>query len=115
VLYNLTNINVTERMRELATIKVLGFHNMEVTNYISRETTISSLLGVVLGIAAGIPMEHFVVSTSEIDAVMFDPTIDFFSFFMAAFMTLAFTLLVNFAMHFRLKKVNMAESLKAVE
>lgn len=115
VLYNLANINVEERLREIATIKVLGFYDGEVSAYVHRENTISSLMGMAVGLLVGIPFVRFIVQTAEVDAVMFNPTINAASFIFAAALTFAFTLLVNFAMHFRLKKVDMVSSLKSIE
>jgi putative ABC transport system permease protein len=115
VLYNLISINVNERVRELATIKVLGFFDREVSAYIYKENTLSSLIGIVLGLFMGIPLEKFVISSAEIDAVMFAPGINFMSFVYAGLLTLLFNLMVNFFVHFRLKKIDMVESLKSVE
>ncbi|PWL70583.1 MAG: ABC transporter permease [Clostridiales bacterium] len=115
VLYNLTNINVNERVRELATLKVLGFYDKEVSAYIYRENTASSILGVLVGLVVGIFLHRFVVLTAEVDLVMFSREIFPMSYVWAALLTLAFTLLVNFLLHFRLKKIDMVESLKSVE
>ncbi len=115
VLYNLTNINVNERIRELATLKVLGFYNKEVSSYINRENTASSILGVLVGLLLGIFLHHFVVTTAEVDIVMFSREIFPLSFLLSAVLTLAFTWIVNFLLHFRLKKIDMVESLKSVE
>ncbi len=115
VLYNLANINVTERLREIATIKVLGFYDKEVSSYIHRENTISSLIGMIIGLFLGIPFEKFVMGTAEVDAVMFLPGMNLPCYLYAIGLTLAFTYIVNFALHFRLKKVDMVESLKSME
>ena len=115
VLYNLSNINVNERMRELATIKVLGFYDKEVSAYIYRENTISSLIGMAIGLVLGIFLHRFVVFTAEVDMVMFYRQISAMSYVWAALLTMAFTLVVNFVLHFKLKKINMAESLKSIE
>jgi putative ABC transport system permease protein len=115
VLYNLSNINVNERMRELATIKVLGFYDKEVSAYIYRENTISSLIGMALGLVLGIFLHRFVVFTAEVDMVMFYRQISPISYVWAGLLTMAFTLIVNFVLHFKLKKINMAESLKSIE
>lgn len=115
VLYNLISINVNERVREIATIKVLGFFDREVSSYIYKENTLSSLIGIGLGLLAGIPLEKFIIASAEIDAVMFAPGINFMSFVYAGALTLLFNITVNFFVHFRLKKIDMVESLKSVE
>ncbi|MBR3841608.1 MAG: ABC transporter permease [Erysipelotrichales bacterium] len=115
VLYNLTNINVTERIRELATIKVLGFFDGEVSAYIYRENIISSILGVALGLWLGIYLHAFIIQTAEVEIVMFDPTRGTMSYVYSALLTMLFTFIVNFVLHFRLKKIDMVESLKSVE
>ncbi|GAA6395978.1 FtsX-like permease family protein [Solibaculum mannosilyticum] len=115
VLYNLTNINVNERIRELATIKVLGFYDREVSAYIYRENIISSLIGVAAGLVLGIFFERFVIQTAEVDAVMFSPDIAPYCFILSAVLTLLFIAVVNFAFYFKLKKIDMVESLKSVE
>lgn len=115
VLFNLSNINVNERIRELATIKVLGFYDGEVAAYIYRENMVSTLMGTAAGLVLGFFLEKFVVKTAEVDAVMFAPGIPFYCFLAAAALTLAFALLVNITLYFRLKNIDMAASLKAIE
>ncbi|MEG2881484.1 MAG: ABC transporter permease, partial [Christensenella sp.] len=115
VMYNLVNINVTERMRELATIKVLGFYDKEVSAYIYRENTASAVLGMLAGLVAGIFLEHFVISTAEVDIVMFAPEIPFTAFLYSGILTMVFAFIVNFVLHFKLKKINMVESMKSIE
>lgn len=115
VLYNLANINVNERIRELATIKVLGFFDREVTSYITREISISSLIGMAVGLVLGIALEKFVVATAEVDIVMFAPDISWDCFVFAALLTILFTLVIDFILHLQLKKIDMVESLKSVE
>ena len=115
VLFNLSNINVNERVRELATIKVLGFFDGEVAAYIYRENILSTLMGTGAGLILGVFLEKFVVKTAEVDAVMFAPGIKFYCFIAAAAITLFFALLVNITLYFRLKKIDMAASLKAIE
>ena len=115
VLYNLANINIEERVREIATIKVLGFYDGEVSAYIYRENILSSLMGMVAGLFLGIPFLRFVIHTSEVDAVMFNPALDAPTFLFSALLTLLFTIVVNIAMHFRLKRVDMVQSLKSIE
>ncbi|MBQ1333726.1 MAG: FtsX-like permease family protein [Clostridia bacterium] len=115
VLYNLTNINVNERVREIATIKVLGFTDLETAQYIYRENMVSTLIGTAIGLAGGIFLGRFVVRTAEVEIVMFAPDIAPSCFVWAAALTVFFALLVNFALYFRLKKINMAGSLSAME
>lgn len=115
VLYNLTNINVNERIRELATIKVLGFYDGEVSAYIYRENTISAMLGMFTGLGIGIVLHRFIIQTAEVELVMFNPAIHQSGFLYACLLTMFFTLVVNIALHFRLKKIDMVESLKSVE
>ena len=115
ILFNLANININERIGELATIKVLGFFDGEVGAYVYRENTISSLIGIAFGLVLGIFLEKFVVSKAEVDAVMFSPDIPWFCFISAAAVMLVFTVLVNFLLYFRLQKIEMTTSLKAIE
>lgn len=115
VLYNLANININERMRELATIKVLGFHDGEVGAYVYRENTVSAVLGMLLGLFLGIFLTKFVVRTAEVDVVMFCPDIPVYCFVFAALLTALFTVLVNALLYFKLKSIDMASSMKAIE
>lgn len=115
VLYNLSNINVNERIREIATIKVLGFYDKEVSAYIFRENILLTLAGIVLGLIAGIFLHQYVIITAEVDVVMFGREIQWLSFLLAGLMTLIFAFLVNLVLHYKLKKVDMIESLKSVE
>ncbi len=115
VLYNLSNINITERMRELATIKVLGFYDIEVSAYIYRENTISAILGMIAGLIGGIYLTGFVIQTSEVDVVMFYPDIPAYCYVCAGALTMMFTIAVNIMLHFKLRKIDMAGSMKAIE
>ena len=115
VLYNLSNININERKREIATLKVLGFHDKEVDAYITRETVILTVLGIVLGLAFGYFLTDAVVSTVEIESCRFIHRIKPFSYLCSAVLSALFTLIVNFITHFKLKKIDMIESLKSVE
>ena len=115
VLYNLTNINIMERQREIATLKVLGFLPREVSAYIFRETMILSAIGALIGLVLGVFMEGFVVITAEVEMVMFGRAIHPTSFIGAFVLTLVFTLIVMLVMRRRLAKVDMVESLKSVE
>ncbi|MEG1494022.1 MAG: FtsX-like permease family protein [Gordonibacter sp.] len=115
VLYNLTNINITERQREIATLKVLGFTPREVSAYIYRETVLLSVIGCLVGLVLGVFMEGFVVVTAEVDQVMFGRTIHPLSFVLAFLLTMLFTVLVMLAMRRKLARVDMVESLKSNE
>ncbi|GGH37810.1 ABC transporter permease [Paenibacillus segetis] len=115
VLYNLTNINVSERIRELSTIKVLGFYDKEVTMYIYRENIILSFLGIIGGSFLGILLHRFVLHTAELDIMMFSPNINWLSFGYAAVLTLLFSGIVMVTMHYKLKHIDMIEALKSVE
>ena len=115
VLYNLTNININERIREIATIKVLGFYDMEVSTYVFRENAIITILGAGFGLVLGTFLHSFVVQTAEIDMIMFGRDIAPVSFLISFALTLLFSLLVNVVMHFYLKKISMVESLKSIE
>lgn len=115
VLYNLTNINISERTKEIATIKVLGFYDREVNRYVCRETYILSIIGTALGLILGIFLCKYVVLTAEIEMVMFGRKIYPMSFFYAAVITILFTVTVNFVLTPRLKKIDMVESMKSVD
>ena len=115
VLYNLTNINITEREKELATIKVLGFYNKEVSSYIYRETGILAIIGTLFGLGFGVFLHQFVVLTAEIDRVMFGRSIYLPSYLWSALLTMVFTALVSLVMQRKLRHINMVESLKAPE
>ncbi len=115
VLYNLTNINITERVREIATLKVLGFTPGEVNAYIYRETLLLALIGALVGLALGVAMEGYVVVTAEVDQVMFGRDIHLLSFAIAFVLTMAFSVVVTIAMKGKLRRIDMVESLKSVE
>ncbi|MDD3402865.1 MAG: ABC transporter permease [Hespellia sp.] len=115
VLYNLNNINISERQRELATLKVLGFYDKEVSSYVFRENVILTLIGVIVGSVLGMILHRFIIVTVEIDTCMFGRTINAVSYAYSALITIAFSLFVNWVMYFKLKKINMVESLKSVE
>ena len=115
VLYNLTNINITERVRELATLKVLGFFDKEITAYVYRENVFLTLFGIVLGLVMGRLLHAWLVLTVEVDLVMFGRTAPAYAYVLAAVLTAVFSVMVNVAAHFKLKKVDMVESLKTVE
>lgn len=115
VLYNLNNINITERQRELATLKVLGFYDREVSQYVLRENVILTVLGIMFGAVFGILIHRYVITTVEVDAVMFGRNIKPLSFLYSGILTSIFSIVVNGVMHFKLKTIDMVESLKSVE
>ncbi len=115
VLYNLTNINITERMRELATLKVLGFYDGELSAYIYRENVILTVFGVAMGMVMGKFLHQWLILTVEIDLLMFGRTVAPTSYLWAVLLTTVFSLVVNLAAHRKLKKLDMVESLKTVE
>ena len=115
VLYNLTNINITERMRELATLKVLGFYDRETSAYVYRENIFLTLFGIILGLVLGRFLHSWMVVTVEVDLVMFGRTAPPYAYIMAAGLTVVFSAIVNVVAHFSLKKIDMVESLKTVE
>ena len=115
VLYNLSSVNISERKRELATIKVLGFYDKEVYQYINRENTILTIIGILLGLGVGNILTIYILKTCEVDTFMFDPTIAPLSYLYAILITAAFAILVNIILYFSLKKIDMIESLKSVE
>lgn len=115
VLYNLSNVNISERIRELATIKVLGFYDKEVYNYVTRETVILTLIGIILGMFGGYLLTYFILGTCEINMLRFSKIINPMSYVYSALITIVFTLIVNVVTYFALKKIDMIESLKSVE
>ena len=115
VLYNLTNINITERMRELATLKVLGFYDRELSAYIYRENVILTVFGVGIGMLMGKLLHQWLILTVEIDMLMFGRTLSLPSYLYAVVLTVLFSLIVNLAAHRKLKHIDMVESLKTVE
>ena len=115
VLYNLTNVNISERIREIATIKVLGFYDKEVSAYIYRENIILTIIGTVVGLGLGTILHKFIMVTVEIQSMMFGRVIDISSYFIAAVLTIVLSLFVNLAMFYKLRNVKMVESLKSVD
>lgn len=115
VLYNLTNVNISERIREIATIKVLGFYDKEVSAYIYRENIILTIIGTVVGLGLGTILHKFIMVTVEIQSMMFGRVIDMSSYFIAAVLTIVLSLFVNLAMFYKLRNVKMVESLKSVD
>lgn len=115
VLYNLSNANISERIRELATIKVLGFHDKEVFEYVRKEITILTIIGMAFGILGGIFLTTFIIKTCELDMLMFNPKIKLVSYIYSLAITAVFACIVNLGTYFALKKINMIEALKSVE
>lgn len=115
VLYNLNNINIAERKRELATLKVLGFYDNEVSAYVYRENVLLTALGIIAGLFIGTYLHHFIINSISMDGVMFGLKISNLSYIIGAIITIIFTYLVNFIMKASLNKIDMIESLKSVE
>ena len=115
VLYNLNNINITERKRELATLKVLGFYPKEVAEYVYRENILLTVLGSVVGSGLGKKLHRFIIETVEVDSAMFGRNIDLSSYIFGFLITIGFSMFVNGVMYFKLKKIDMVESLKSIE
>ncbi|MBO5478873.1 MAG: FtsX-like permease family protein [Clostridia bacterium] len=115
VLYNLANINIGERQREIATLKVLGFYDKEVDNYINKENIIFTMIGILLGLVFGVFLTNAIITSVEIDKLRFMIRISPLSYVYSAIITASFSLIVNWIIHFILKKIDMIESLKSVE
>lgn len=115
VLYNLNTVNIAERKRELATLKVLGFYNAEVAEYVYRENILLTFLGAVVGAVLGKFLHLFIIETVEVDSAMFGRNINQPSFLYSFALTVAFSLMINWVMYFKLKKIDMVESLKSIE
>lgn len=115
VIYNLTNINITERIREIATIKVLGFRPKETASYVFRENVVLTALGTIVGLGAGICLHRFVMANIDVDMVAFQPRVLPFSFVKSVLLTFLFMVIVDIVMYLKLERINMAESLKSVE
>ena len=115
VLYNLANVNISERIRELATIKVLGFYDKEVYEYVTRETVILTIIGILLGLVGGYFLNYYLIGTCEINMLRFSKIVEPISYVYATVITIVFSVIVNVVTYFSLKKINMIESLKSVE
>jgi putative ABC transport system permease protein len=115
VLFNLTNINISERIRELATIQVLGFYDMELALYIYRENGVVTFLSIILGLVGGVFLHRFVITSVEIDVLKFPHIIHQQSYIIAVVLTIVFAVFVNVVMSKKLSRINMVESLKNVE
>lgn len=115
VLYNLTIINVSERKREIATFKVLGFYDKEISNYIYRETLLLTIAGVILGLFLGIYLHRFIINTAEPDNILFLRKIKWYSYLISGVMTIIFSYIIQLIININLKKIDMIDSLKSVE
>ncbi len=115
VLYNLNTVNIAERKRELATLKVLGFYDQEVGAYVYRENIILTFIGALVGVGLGRILHLFIIETVEVDNAMFGRNINMPSFIYSLLLTIAFSMMINGVMYFKLKKINMVESLKSIE
>ena len=115
VLYNLSNVNISERIRELSTLKVLGFYDKEVYNYVAKETNILTAIGILLGLVGGFFLNYFIIETCEINMLRFAKVINPISYVYSILITIVFTLIVNIVTYFTLKKIDMIESLKSGE
>lgn len=115
VLYNLNTVNISERIRELATLKVLGFYDLEVSEYVFRENIVLTIIGILLGYFGGNILHEYVIDTVEVDLVIFGREIFMASYVYATLITIVFSLIINLIMHYKLKKIDMATSLKSVE
>ena len=115
VLYNLSNINISERIRELATIKVLGFYDKEVYDYVTRETILLTLIGILFGLIAGYFLNSYILGTCEINILRFEKVVKPISYVYATAITIVFSIIVNIVTYFALKKIDMIGSLKSVE
>ena len=115
VLYNLTTINISERTREIATLKVLGFHDKEVSSYVYRETMLLTIVGIIIGFGLGVLLNYFVMTVAETEEILFLKTVLPISYLYTFLIMTLFTILVQIVTHFSLKKIDMIESLKSVE
>ena len=115
VLYNLTSINISERQREIATLKVLGFNDKEISMYVYRETIILTIIGIFIGIFFGFALNYFVLTVAETDEIIFIKDIHYLSYIYTLLIMIIFTLVVQLMTSFILKKINMIDSLKSVE
>ena len=115
VLYNLTTINISERVREIATLKVLGFNDKEISMYVYRETIILTIFGIIIGLLLGIGLNAFVLTVAETDEIIFAKEIHYLSYILAIVIMIIFTIVVQIITNFILKKINMIDSLKSVE
>lgn len=115
VLYNLTSINISERKREIATLKVLGFYDMETNEYIYREALLLTIISIAAGLLLGIGLHRFVMGVIEREEFVYFKSVKGLSFLWTFFITMAFSLIMQITTYFNLKKIDMIESLKSVE
>ncbi len=115
VLYNLNSINIAERKRELATLKVLGFYDSEVASYVYKENILLTIIGILLGVVLGIFLHQYVITSIEVDMIMFGRSIFWYSYILGALLTLAFSVIINLIMYRSIRRIDMIESLKSVE
>ena len=115
MLFNLGNINITEREREIATIEVLGFYPREIGSYVFRENFMLVLLGIIVGLPAGFALHSFIMSRIVVDAISFNQVIEPLSFLWSVLVVLGFSIIVDLILRRKLRRINMAESLKSVE
>lgn len=115
VLYNLTNVNVSERVREIATIKVLGFYDREVSDYVFRENVVLTIIGSIFGLILGVFLHRFIMVTAELEFIMFGRDINLVSYIVSFLLTVLFGVIVNLFMHNKLKNIKMVESLKSID
>ena len=115
VLYNLAKINISERTREIATLKVLGFNSKEVNNYINREMKVLTIIGIIFGILIGNLLSKVVIQTCEVDTIMFDNSVSYVAYIYAVFLTLIFSSVINRIVKKDLHDISMVESLKSIE
>lgn len=115
VLYNLNSINIAERKRELATLKVLGFYDSEVASYVYKENILLTIIGILLGVVLGIFLHQYVITSIEVDMIMFGRSIFWYSYILGALLTFAFSVIINLIMYRSIRRIDMIESLKSVE
>ena len=115
MLYNLTNITITERTREIATLKVLGFYQREQNSYVFRENIVLTGISALCGIPMGIVLLRYVMAQIKISSIYFGCRLAWESYLMAVLITFAFTLIVDLVLTSKTRRINMAEAMKAIE
>ena len=115
VLYNLNSINIAERKRELATLKVLGFYDKEVATYVYKENVLLTIIGILLGVGLGVLLHQYVIRSIEVDLIMVGRSIYWYSYIIGGLMTLGFSVIINLIMYRSLQRIDMIESLKSIE
>ena len=114
-MFTLSATNISERIRELATIKVLGFYDLEVASYVYRENILISIIGALVGLALGMALHNYIMTTIEMDNIMFGNAVKLSSFIYSVVLTIVFSMIVNVVMYGKLRHVKMVESLKSIE